>query len=191
MPRKTITFTFTKTLRGLCTTGLCAFALSACDNSLNSLSGTTEIKRDIITPTGSKLGTLTLTTLENGTTQVTVNVKDLSTGTHAMHFHETGLCEAPDFKSSGGHFNPTQSDHGMEMPNGPHAGDMMNIEVGADSTASFTITNSRVSIDGQNSLPALLDDDGSALIIHEKADDYISQPSGAAGSRIGCAVISR
>lgn len=164
--------------------------LAACNNS-GLASGITEIEREILTPNGAKLGTLVLNTLENGTTLVTVNVKNISPGIHAMHFHETGLCEGPDFKSAGGHYNPKQMDHGMDMPNGPHAGDMMNIEVGADSTASFSIINKRVSIDGQKGLPALIDVDGSALILHEKADDYTSQPSGAAGARIGCAVIAR
>ena len=165
--------------------------LTACSENASIASGTTKIEREILTPDGAKLGTLVLTTIKDGATQVTVNVKNLSPGIHAMHFHETGLCEGPDFKSSGGHYNPKQMDHGMEMPNGPHAGDMMNIEVGTDSTASFKVVNTRVSIDGQNDLPALLDEDGSALILHEKADDYTSQPSGAAGARIGCASITR
>lgn len=165
--------------------------LGGCSNTVNTAMGTTEIEREILTPDGAKLGTLALKTLKNGTTQVTVTVKNISPGVHAMHFHETGLCEGPDFKSAGGHYNPEQMDHGMEMPNGPHAGDMMNITVGADSTASFSVVNKRVSIDGQNNLPALLDEDGSALILHEKADDYTSQPSGAAGARIGCALITR
>jgi len=172
-------------------TGLILTSLSACSLGVNPVSGVTEINRDIITPDGVKLGTLNLKTLKDGVTEVTVDVKNISPGTHAMHFHETGLCEGPDFKSAGGHYNPKQKDHGMEMPNGPHAGDMMNIEVGEDRIATLTIQNTRLSIDSQNGLPPLLDEDGSALILHEKADDYVSQPSGAAGARIGCALITR
>jgi Cu-Zn family superoxide dismutase len=79
--------------------------------------------------------------------------------------------------------------HGKLAADGPHAGDMMNIEVGDDGTGSLTVINELVSINGEHGLPALLDEDGTALIIHEKADDYITQPTGAAGSRIGCALI--
>jgi Cu-Zn family superoxide dismutase len=109
---------------------------------------------------------------------------------HAMHFHETGKCEGPDFKSAGGHFNPSGADHGMDMPNGPHAGDMMNIEIAADGTGELTLVNDRLAITAGGALPALMDADGAALIIHEKADDFKSQPSGAAGARIGCALIT-
>jgi Cu-Zn family superoxide dismutase len=80
-------------------------------------------------------------------------------------------------------------DHGKMSANGPHAGDMMNIEVDRNGMGTLTVINDRVSINGEHGLPALLDADGTALIIHEKADDYITQPTGAAGSRIGCAVL--
>lgn len=170
---------------------MAALAMTACSDKVSDLSQRAEFAQDIVSPDGKVLGTLMLKALENGATEITVSVKNLSQGTHAMHFHETGLCEGPDFKSSGGHYNPTNKAHGMEMPDGPHAGDMMNIEVGESGDAEVMIINDRVSIDGQNELPALLDADGSALILHEKADDYMSQPSGDAGARIGCALITR
>jgi len=113
----------------------------------------------------------------------------ISPGAHAMHFHEIGRCDAPDFTSSGGHYNPTSAAHGHKMADGPHAGDMMNVEVAADGTGTFVVTNARVSINGDHGLPALLDGDGTALILHAGEDDYVTQPTGAAGGRIGCAVI--
>jgi Cu-Zn family superoxide dismutase len=151
---------------------------------------TSLFERAILTGTGDTLGTLSLKDLGEGGTEVTVTVIGLDgAGTHAMHFHEIGACEAPSFKSSGGHFNPMNMAHGKLSADGPHAGDMMNMEVGADGTGTLTIINERASIDGDHGLPALLDADGTALIIHERGDDYTTQPTGAAGGRIGCAVL--
>lgn len=148
------------------------------------------MKKDIMNPEGEKIGTVTLTSLGMGGTEVKVDVSDLEQGTHALHFHQTGKCEGPEFKSAGGHFNPTDNEHGFDTADGPHAGDMENINIGVNGEGIFTVTNERVSLrSDDNDLPALLDADGSALMIHQKADDYTSQPSGAAGARVGCAVI--
>ncbi|CAM3792634.1 superoxide dismutase family protein [Litorimonas haliclonae] len=148
------------------------------------------MKKDIMNPDGETIGTVTLTSLGMGGTEVKVDVSGLEQGTHALHFHQTGKCEGPDFTSAGGHFNPTDKEHGFDVAGGPHAGDMENIDVGINGEGVFTVTNERVSIRSDNSdLPALLDADGAALMIHQKADDYTSQPSGAAGARVGCAVI--
>jgi len=148
------------------------------------------MKKDIMNPEGETIGTVTLTSLGMGGTEVKVDVSDLEQGTHALHFHQTGKCEGPEFTSAGGHFNPTNKDHGFDSADGPHAGDMENINIGVNGEGIFTVTNERVSIRSDDSeLPALLDADGSALMIHQKADDYTSQPSGAAGARVGCAVI--
>jgi len=133
------------------------------------------MQQNILTASGDVLGTVQLKDLGSKGTEVTVAV------------NEIGLCEAPSFTSSGGHYNPTNMDHGKMSDNGPHAGDMMNMEVGADGTGTLTVINARVSIKGDHGLPALLDANGSALIIHERGDDYVTQPTGAAGARIGCA----
>jgi Cu-Zn family superoxide dismutase len=129
------------------------------------------------------MGTLTLKAHADGGVAIKVEVEGLQPGTRAMHFHEIGLCETPGFKSSGGHFNPAMVAHGE------HAGDMMNVEVGADGTGVFEVVNERVSLRGEGDLPALMDADGAALVIHGGADDYTSQPSGAAGPRVACAVV--
>lgn len=165
-----------------------ACLLAACSDT--DTTTTSYMQQDILTATGDILGTIKLRDLGQKGTEVTVSVSGLaSAGTHAMHFHEKGLCDAPSFTSSGGHYNPTGMDHGKMSENGPHAGDMMNLEVGADGTGTLTVINERVSIKGDHGLPALLDADSTALIIHAKADDYVTQPTGAAGPRIGCAVI--
>jgi Cu-Zn family superoxide dismutase len=148
------------------------------------------VVRDIKRADGTTLGTVSLMELAKAGTEVTISISGLDgAGTHAIHFHEIGLCEAPGFTSSGGHFNPTNVAHGTMSSDGPHAGDMMNIEVADDGSGTLTIINERVSINGDFGLSTLNDDDGTALIIHEKADDYKTQPTGAAGGRIGCAVL--
>lgn len=140
---------------------------------------------DIRDVDGAIVGVLTLTSNDTGGTEVDVKLNNVSdgAGVHAMHFHEVGACDAPSFTSSGGHYNPAV------VPHGQHAGDMMNINVNESGSGEFKVTNDRVSISGQGGKPALMDNDGSALIIHAKGDDYTSQPSGAAGPRIACAVI--
>lgn len=105
----------------------------------------------------------------------------------AFHIHETGRCDAASgHESAGGHFNPTQAKHGFGTADGPHAGDMPNQWVGADGTLRAQVFNGRVSLAGGDS-----DISGRALMIHAKADDYVSQPSGNAGQRLACAVIER
>lgn len=163
-------------------------AVVACAPSTTN--STSVFEREILTASGDTLGTLSLKDLGEKGTQVTVSVSGLAgAGSHAMHFHEFGLCDAPGFTSSGGHKNPMNMEHGKMAANGPHAGDMMNLEVGSNGEGSLTVINDRVSINGEYGLPALLDAHGTALIIHEKADDYVTQPTGAAGRRIGCAVL--
>lgn len=174
----------------LCLLGACSPSTTS-NTQANIESESETIERSIMSATGTTLGAISLKDLGMNGTEVTVNLTGLEgAGTHAMHFHEKGLCDAPDFASAGGHYNPTGMEHGTMSPSGPHAGDMMNIDVNSDGTGSMTVVNERVSINGEHGLPALFDDDNTALIIHAKADDYISQPSGAAGPRIGCAVLS-
>lgn len=141
----------------------------------------------IINTQGSEIGALMISPLAGGGVELNVTVSGLEPGTRAMHIHETGSCITPDFKSAGGHYNPAGAAHG-HVEDGPHAGDMMNVEANAEGNGSFNVTNDKVNIAG-GSLPALKDADGTALIIHAGADDYESQPSGAAGPRIACAVI--
>lgn len=143
---------------------------------------------DIMNTSGVKIGTLEIEDDGADGVELDIQVSGLEPGISAMHIHETGECIAPDYTSAGGHFNPASVSHG-NVDDGPHAGDMMNIEIKADRTGSFEIDNEKVSLRGTSGLPALMDADGSALIIHAKADDYKSQPSGAAGPRIACAVI--
>jgi Cu-Zn family superoxide dismutase len=98
-------------------------------------------------------------------------------------------CEGPTFQSAGAHFNPGQKEHGTQNPKGPHAGDMDNFTVGADGTARATVTDPRVDLGtGSNSL---FSNGGTSLVIHAKADDMKTNPSGNSGDRIACGVITK
>jgi superoxide dismutase, Cu-Zn family len=102
--------------------------------------------------------------------------------------HQTGRCDAPSFESAGGHYAPMKRQHGFLASGGPHAGDMTNVQV-VGSAVSVQEFNPFVTLSGGEA--PLLDQDGSALVIHAKADDYSTQPSGDAGARIACAVVQR
>jgi Cu-Zn family superoxide dismutase len=112
----------------------------------------------------------------------------LPPGTHAFHIHEVGKCEPP-FESAGGHFNPTGKQHGKDNAQGPHAGDLPNIQATSSGRVKVEVTATGVSLDGGKN--GLLDADGAALIVHEKADDYKTDPAGNAGKRIACGVVRR
>jgi Cu-Zn family superoxide dismutase len=113
----------------------------------------------------------------------------LPAGVHAFHIHAVGSCEPPDFKSAGGHFNPGHMEHGLHNPKGPHAGDMPNFTVGANGKAKASYVDTRVTLGaGENSL---FHEGGTSLVIHEKADDNMSDPAGNAGARIACGVIEK
>ena len=148
----------------------------------------TSAHADLINAQGQKIGMAVLTQTAAGV-KIAVNVKQLAPGTHAFHIHAVGKCEAPDFKSAGGHFNPAGKQHGKDNPNGPHAGDMLNFEAGANGTAKFSTVNASVTLEqGTNSL---FHEGGTSLVIHEKADDYKTDPAGNAGNRIACGVIQK
>lgn len=138
---------------------------------------------------GKHIGTATLMQTLNGVL-IDADLSSLAPGEHGFHIHQTGRCDVADgFKSAGGHFSPSKREHGFRVEDGPHAGDMPNQFVGADGKLRMHVFNSGVSLtQGEG---ALLDGDGSALVVHAKADDYRSQPAGDAGDHIACAVIER
>lgn len=116
-------------------------------------------------------------------------VIDLSEGAlpaaqHGLHIHTTGMCEGPDFQSAGGHL-AGDKDHGIYSASGPHAGDLPNITMGAAGAFHAEYFLSGLTMD------QIMDDDGSAVMIHSDVDDYASQPAGNAGDRIACAVLEQ
>ncbi|MDQ0428051.1 Cu-Zn family superoxide dismutase [Planomicrobium stackebrandtii] len=143
---------------------------------------------EIMNSDGDAIGTAELSQEDAGV-GVVLEVENLEEGMHGIHFHEAGMCEAPDFESAGAHFNPTDTMHGMDNPDGPHAGDLPNIEVNDDGTATqeFTAENVTLAIGEENSL---LKEGGTALVIHESEDDQTTDPSGESGDRIACGVVT-
>jgi superoxide dismutase, Cu-Zn family len=118
-----------------------------------------------------------------------LTLRGLPPGEKGLHFHEVGQCDPPTFESAGSHFAPGGRQHGFDNPQGPHAGDLRNVVVGEDGTASQEFTTDRVTLgEGPNSL---YDDDGTALVLHAGPDDYRTDPSGNSGDRIACGVVTR
>ena len=145
---------------------------------------------DIVNAQGTKIGTAKITSTGDGV-KIAVKVSDLTPGEHGIHIHNVGKCEGPSFTSAGGHFNPTSAHHGIhnaQEPH-PHLGDLMNLTVDAGGKGEGTFTANGVTLDeGANSL---FHDGGTSLVIHAKADDLMSDPSGNSGDRIACGVIEK
>jgi Cu-Zn family superoxide dismutase len=119
-----------------------------------------------------------------------VEVRGLTPGQHGIHLHAVGRCEGPDFTSAGGHFNPSDRQHGLQNPAGPHGGDLPDLVAVADGVTLYETTTARVTL--QAGRPnSLFDADGSALVIHADADDQVSDPAGNSGGRVVCGVIRR
>ncbi|MXW62798.1 MAG: superoxide dismutase family protein [Acidimicrobiaceae bacterium] len=153
----------------------------------------TAANASIIGTDGAQMGTASFRQGPTGVL-ITVNVSGLAPGGHGIHLHAVGTC-APDFKASGGHINPSGEEglHGLlgsgPTDDGQDHGDLPNIYAAADGEAVAEFFTTFVTVDG-GSMPALLDDDGSALVIHENPDDHVTQPIGGAGGRVACGVIN-
>src|SRR5688572_5884356 len=133
---------------------------------------------------GSTAGSITFSE-EGELVTVTAFLTGVAAGSHGFHVHETGDCGDPEFKNAGGHFNPTGAPHGAPTDPAHHAGDFGNIEIAADGTGSLQISTALLTVaPGPNSAV------GRAVILHEKADDLKTQPTGDAGGRIACGVVS-
>ena len=171
-------------LRATILTALAATALAGCTTTTGA--GATagrSATAPLRTATGADVGTVTATEMDGGI-QIRIDARGMPVGIHGAHVHTTGRCDAPDFTTAGGHWNPTSKQHGTSNPAGPHAGDAPNLTIGADGTGSVTIMLPAGTIDG------MLDADGSAFVIHANADDYKTDPSGNSGGRIACGVFA-
>ncbi|VXC81873.1 Superoxide dismutase (Cu-Zn) precursor [Sphingomonas sp. AX6] len=145
--------------------------------------GATTVTAQIRTADGTQVGTANAVEAD-GAIQVTVNGTGMPPGERGFHIHQVGACDGPDFQTAGGHWNPTNAQHGTDNPNGPHAGDMPNLTVAADGTASTSFTLPAGSFAG------LMDGDGSAIVVHEGPDDMRTDPSGDSGARIACGIFA-
>ncbi len=147
---------------------------------------TAPVKVELADGTGKAVGTATLTASSKGVS-IKLDVHDLTPGEHAIHVHATPKCDGPDFKSAGGHFNPDNKKHGMKAEGGAHAGDMPNFTVGKDGKSKATVTAPGVTLG--DDAHSVFTGEGTALVIHAKADDMKTDPAGNAGDRIACGVI--
>ncbi len=136
---------------------------------------------------GNRVGVAAFGQDASGEVQVRMLVHGLAPGLHGVHIHSVGSCVTPGFTSAGGHFNPAGTHHGLDNPQGPHAGDLPNMKVDAAGNADYVATTRLVSLTPGSS--GVFDTDGSALVIHAGPDDNMSDPAGNSGARIACGVI--
>ena len=140
------------------------------------------------TSAGQDAGTATFSAGKGGSVKLVLDLKNVPSGEHGVHIHQNPTCEGPDFKTAGGHFNPDGKQHGFENPMGPHAGDLpKNVVVSVDGTkTTLMLKGVSMGTGAANDIAAK----GASIIVHEKADDMKTDPSGNSGNRIACGVIA-
>lgn len=167
--------------------GLALLMLAGCASmspSATSITATAELRN----VSGQPVGTAMFTQVDS-IVRIVIEAQGLPSGIKGVHIHEVGACEGPTFSSAGGHFNPLGKQHGSLNPQGPHAGDLASITVGADGKGRMETTTELITLGTGAS--SLFDANGSALVIHAAPDDFRTDPTGNSGARIACGTISK
>lgn len=138
---------------------------------------------------GASVGTLRLQASPTGV-RITGSISGLAPGAHGIHLHAVGRCDAPEFTSAGAHFDWGTMKHGLLNPEGPHAGDLPAIAATAAGVAAVDVISARVTL-ATSGPGALLDADGTAIVVHAANDDQRTDPSGNSGGRVACGVLER
>ena len=143
---------------------------------------------EIFNSTGDSLGVAKVSEEPDGV-MIKLNLEGLPPGEHGIHIHEKGVCDAPDFKTAGNHYNPDDKQHGLMHPEGAHVGDLPNIIVEDDGTVIAELMAPQATLDDGKT--SLFGKDGTAIIITENLDDGMTQPAGDSGERIACGAITK
>lgn len=137
---------------------------------------------------GKQVGQATLIQTPEGV-RIAVSGFRLPPGVHGLHIHAVGVCQPPEFNSAGAHFNPAGKKHGLQSPDGPHAGDLPNLTANAIGEGGVDVVNKLVTLGpGPNSL---FGENGTTIIIHAGPDDMKTDPTGNSGGRIACGVVTK
>ncbi len=179
-------------LAAFLTAGTAALGSAALTATLATADVGTTASATLLDANGQELGRAQMVEGPHGVV-LRIELVGLEPGFKGLHFHQVGTCDDPHagFKASGAHVNPAEVPHGFLNPEGPDQGDLPNLGVAPDGSAQAEVFSTFVSLTGLGERPALLDEDGSALLIHAGTDDHSSQPIGGAGDRIACGVIER
>lgn len=171
--------------------GLSAAAFARQTPPVAAASAPAMARISVMGPNRAEMGTVMIAEAPKGVI-VRLQLKGLTPGWHALHFHEKGDCSNADFTSAGGHVHEasaTPTVHGLLNPDANDKGDLPNIYAAADGTANAEVYSTAVALKGPAGRPVLMDADGSAIVVHANQDDYKAQPIGGAGARVACGVI--
>ena len=147
----------------------------------------TKLDVEMYNTDGDSLGIIKMSEQASGV-KLNVDLSRLPAGEHAIHIHDKASCKAPNFKSAGDHFNPNKKEHGLLHPKGAHDGDLPNLIVEDDGKVKAELMAAKVTLK-EGLKMSLISKEGTAIVIHEKKDDGMSQPAGNSGDRIACGEI--